>query len=110
MFKVHLASQLLTTLTLRPFRAIFLLHLNVGNDADSFVLDLNQHLGEQLKRFPLAFLTLHIPLPFQTFRWNELINRSVYYLRTEFGDDFADIIGSQPSRWSLATVGHHTML
>ena len=42
MYKAHLASQLLTTLTLQFFRAIFLLHLNVGNDEDSFVLDLNQ--------------------------------------------------------------------
>ena len=55
MFKAHLASQLLTTLTLQLFGVIFLLHLNVGNDANSFMLDLNQHLGEQLKRFPLVF-------------------------------------------------------
>ena len=87
MFKVHLASEF--------FRAIFLLHLNVGNDADSFVLDLNQHLGEQLKRFPLVFLPLHISLLFQTFRRNELINKSVYYLSTEVGNGFADIIGIQ---------------
>ena len=95
MFKAHLASQLLTTLTLQPFGVIFLPHLNVGNDADSFVLDLNQHLGEQLERFPLVFLPLHIPLPSQTFRRNELINRSVYYLSTEVGNGFADIIGIQ---------------
>ena len=87
MFKAHLASQL--------FRAIFLLHLNVGNDADSFVLDLNQHLGEQLKRFPLVFLPLHTPLLFQTFGRNGLINKSVYYLSTEVGNGFADIIGIQ---------------
>ena len=86
-FKVHLASPL--------FRTIFLLHLNVGNDADSFVLDLNQHLGEQLKRFPLVFLPLHISLLFQTFRRNELINKSVYYLSTEVGNGFTDIIGIQ---------------
>ena len=95
MFKVHLASQLLTMLTLQPFGVIFLLHLNVGNDADSFVLDLNQHLGEQLKRFPLLFLPLHIPLLFQTFGRSELINKSVYYLSTEVGNGFADIIGIQ---------------
>ena len=82
MFKAHLASQLFTTLNLQLFRAIF----------------------------PLAFLPLHIPLPFQTFRRNELINKSVYYLSKEVDDGFADIIGSEPSRWSLATVGHHTML
>ena len=74
------------------------------------MLDLNQHLGEQLKRFPLVFLPLHIPLLFQTFGRNELINKSVYYLSTEVGDAFVDIIGSQPSRWALATAGHHTML
>ena len=54
MFKAHLASHLFTTLTLQLFRAIFLLHLSVRNDEDSFMLDLNQHLGEQLKRFPLG--------------------------------------------------------
>ena len=59
------------------------------------MLDLNQHLGEQLKRFPLVFLPLHIPLLFQTFKRNELINKSVYHLSTEVGDGFADIIGSQ---------------
>ena len=95
MFKAHLASQLLTRLTLQLFRAIFLLYLNVGNDADSFLPDLNQHLGEQLEHFPLVFLPPHIPLLFQTFRQNELINKSVYYLSTEVGDGFADIIGIQ---------------
>ena len=100
MFKSHLASQLLTTLTLQLFRAIFLMHLNVGNDADDFVLDLNQHLGKQLKGFPLVFLPLHIPLLFQTFRRNELINKSVHHLTKEVGDDFADFIGSEPSCWS----------
>ena len=65
-----------------------------------FVLDLNQHLGKQLKRIPLVFLPLHIPLLFQTFGRSELTNKSVYYLTKEVGDDFADIIGSQPSRWS----------
>ena len=54
------------------------------------MLDLNQHLGEQLKRFPLVFLPLHIPLLFQTFGRNELINKSVYYLSTEVDDGFAD--------------------
>ena len=87
MFKAHLASQL--------FRAIFLLHLNVGNDADSFVLDLNQHLGEQLKRFPLVFLPPHTPLLLQTFGRNGLINKSVYYFSTEVGNGFADIIDIQ---------------
>ena len=67
MFKAHLASQLFTTLNLQLFRAIF----------------------------PLAFLPLHIPLPFQTFRRNELINKSVYYLSTEVGNGFTDIIGIQ---------------
>ena len=38
---------------------------------------------------------LHIPPLFQTFGRNELINKSVYYLSTEVGDGFADIIGSQ---------------
>ena len=61
----------------------------------SFVLDLNQHLGEQLERFPLVFLPLYIPLLFQTFKRSELVNKSVYYLSTEVGDGFADIIGSQ---------------
>ena len=31
----------------------------------------------------------------QTFRRNKLIKKSVYYLSTEVGDGFADIIGSQ---------------
>ena len=105
MFKVHLASQLLTTLTLQLFRAIFLLYLNVGNDADSFVLDLNQHLREPHKRFPFVFLHLHIPLLFQTFGLNELINKSVYYLSTEVGDGFADIMGSQQTI-TLGVVSH----
>ena len=43
---------------------------------------------------------LHIPLLFQTFRRSELINKSVYYLSAEVGDGFADIIGSEPSRWA----------
>ena len=34
---------------------------------------------------------------FQTFGRNELINKSAYYLSTEVGDGFSDIIGSQQS-------------
>ena len=51
---------------------------------------------------PILRLTLpgtlqssYIPLLFQTFERNELINKSVHHLSTEVGDGLADIIGIQ---------------
>ena len=74
---------------------------------DGLALDLNQHLGEQLKRFPLAFLPLHTPLLFQTFRQNELINKSVYYLSKEVGDGFA--VASVSHSWSPYDALSHSL-
>ena len=44
---------------------------------------------------PGTLQSFYIPLLFQTFGRNELINKSVHHLSTQIGDSFADIIGIQ---------------